>query len=44
MSATAKFDHVVLDGHFWGEAALWKTPITATMSGGSSGGTLLIVI
>jgi hypothetical protein len=44
MSASAKDDHVVLDGHFWGESVLWKTPITFTPSGGSSGGALFIVL
>ena len=43
MSATAKNDHIVLDGHFWGEATLWKTPITFTPSGGATGGYLFIV-
>ena len=44
MSASAKYDHVVLDGHFWGEASLWKTPITFTPSGGATGGFLFIVV
>jgi len=43
MSATGKYDHVSLDGHFWGESALWKTPITFTASGGATGGYLFIV-
>ena len=44
MSATAKYDHVVLDGHFWGESALWKTTITFTATGGATGGYLFIVV
>ena len=39
MSITGPGDHVVLDGHFWGESRPWKTPITFT----ASAGMLLIV-
>jgi hypothetical protein len=34
MTIGAAGDMAILDGHFYGEARPWKTPITATMSGG----------
>jgi len=43
MSTSAKYSTVTIDGHFWGEATPWLTPITFTPSGGATGGYLFIV-
>jgi hypothetical protein len=35
LTASGNGDHVVLDGHYWGESRPWHTPVTATMSAGA---------
>lgn len=35
MSITGAGDHVVLDGHFFGEVRPYKTPITVTFESGA---------